>query len=117
MIGETGTDVGGTAPASSAADPGASTVGERVVAAPGGVLVTPGVDRKAAILADVQNRFTYHPPKGDQAQRYSGIRDRFRELAEKIVLETPVSREQATALTLLDQAMMMANAAIARNEP
>lgn len=74
------------------------------------------LDVKAIALKDVSNRFTYHPPKADQPDRYVRMRDRYRELAEHIVLNTPASREQSTALTLLDQSMMMANASISRNE-
>jgi hypothetical protein len=68
------------------------------------------------LLADIRNRFTYHAPKNDQVERYAALRDRFRELAEYIASHTPASREQSTALTHLDIAMMQANAAIARNE-
>lgn len=65
---------------------------------------------------DLNNRFTYHPPKGDQAERYGALREKAKELAELIMSATPVSREQSTALTLLTQVSMMANAAIAINE-
>jgi hypothetical protein len=37
-------------------------------------------------------------------------------MAIQIVEDTPISREQSSALILLEQAVMMANAAIARNE-
>lgn len=100
---------GGAAPAN------VGTVGTAVVPAAPDPSTKPSMDPKAAVLIDVQNRFTYHPPKDGQADQYTRLRDRFRELAENLVLSTPISREQATALTLLDQAMMMANAAIARN--
>lgn len=76
----------------------------------------PVVDPKARLLADIANRFTYHPPKADQPRRYNQIRDRARELAELIVLETPICREQALAITKLEEASMFANAAIARHE-
>jgi hypothetical protein len=61
-------------------------------------------------------RFTYHPPKENQPARYTGIRNRARELADLIVQYTPASREQSLALTKLEEAVMWANAAIARNE-
>jgi hypothetical protein len=65
---------------------------------------------------EVVNRFTYHPPFGDQAVRYEILREEFRQLAHVIVKLTPISREQSLALTDLQRACMMANAAIACNE-
>jgi hypothetical protein len=64
----------------------------------------------------IERDFTYHPPKGDQAERYVRIRDKAKELALLIVEVTPASREQSSALTKLDEVVMHANAAIARNE-
>ena len=69
------------------------------------------------ILTELQTRFTYHPPKDDQAERYADIRKNVLHLAAVICSCSPDSRERSTALTHLDHAMMMANAAIARNEP
>lgn len=60
------------------------------------------------------NRFQHHPPKGDQAERYMEIRGQILAAAMKIV--DPCSPEQSRALNALDEAMMLANAAIARNE-
>jgi hypothetical protein len=84
--------------------------------APTPVVVDPTPDPKVEALKDVGNRFSYHPPKGDQANRYTVMRDLFRQLAEYIVLNTPASREQSTALSHLDAASMFSNASIARNE-
>ena len=67
-------------------------------------------------LLDIANRFTYHPPKDGQAQRYTILRNQAHDFANRIVLLCPDSRERATALTHLDSAVMFANAAIARNE-
>lgn len=66
--------------------------------------------------ADLRHRFTHHPPKGDQPVRYEAIREAAGELAFLIADQTPPSREQSLALTNLEQAVMWANAAIARNE-
>lgn len=66
--------------------------------------------------AEIEKRFTYHPPKLDQAERYVEIRNTAKAFAELIVAKTPPSREQALGLTNLEQAVMWANAAIARNE-
>ncbi|MBE2178890.1 MAG: hypothetical protein IAE97_00255 [Chthoniobacterales bacterium] len=64
----------------------------------------------------MENRFTYHPPKPGQPQRYEALRQRAKELATLIMETTPASREQSSALTNLEQAIFWANAAIARNE-
>jgi hypothetical protein len=66
--------------------------------------------------ARIANNFTYHAPKNDQAKRYERIRDKARELAILINEETPASREQSVAFTQLEDCVMWANAAIARNE-
>lgn len=66
--------------------------------------------------AELDRRFVHHPPFGDQAQRYSAIRDRIRATAKFCVEQTPCSPEQSRALNKLDEAMFLFNAAIARNE-
>jgi len=65
---------------------------------------------------DLQNRFTYHKPFGNQPERYELLRSRARELAELIVDNTPMSREQSLALTKLEECTFWSNSAIARNE-
>lgn len=65
---------------------------------------------------DLDVRFTYHAPAPGQAERYRQIRDKAKALAEFICASCPVSRERALAVTHLEQAMMWANAAIARRE-
>jgi hypothetical protein len=67
-------------------------------------------------LRQVENAFLYHPPKEDQTDRYVFLRGMARELASAIVSNTPESREQSLALTKLEEVVMWANAAIARNE-
>lgn len=67
-------------------------------------------------VAELEKRFTYHSPKGDQPERYNLLRNRAKELAFEIAGNTPLGREQALALTNLEQAIFWANAAIARNE-
>jgi len=66
--------------------------------------------------AEIDKRFTYHAPKGDQAARYQELRDAAKTLAELIVSKTPASREQSLALTSLEETCFWANASIARNE-
>lgn len=63
------------------------------------------------------HRFKHHPPRdGDQAGRYQAVREAILAAALRIVDLTPCSPEQTRALNALDNAMMLANAAIARNE-
>lgn len=64
----------------------------------------------------IETAFTYHPPKDDQAERYTRIREACKSLAGLIATNTPECREQSTALKKLEEVSMMANAAIARNE-
>jgi polysaccharide deacetylase 2 family uncharacterized protein YibQ len=65
---------------------------------------------------DIDNRFTYHPPKPGQTARYELIRSEARKLAIVINDMAPDSREKSLAMTQLEDAVMWANAAIARNE-
>jgi hypothetical protein len=65
---------------------------------------------------DLINRFTYHPPKNDQTERYEKIRSHALYFAKLVNEHTPPSREQSLALTHLEDAVMWANAAIARHE-
>lgn len=67
-------------------------------------------------MQDLEKRFTYHAPKPGQPEKYTAIRAKAKELAEMIVELVPESREQSLALTNLEQAVMWANAGIARNE-
>jgi hypothetical protein len=64
----------------------------------------------------LEKAFKYHPPKGDQAERYAMINAQSRALAELIIEEVPPSRERSLALTALEESKMWANAGIARNE-
>lgn len=61
-------------------------------------------------------RFTYHPPAPYQLPKFEALREEARRFAGMIVAKTPDSREQALALTALEEAVMWANAAIARRE-
>ena len=64
----------------------------------------------------ILNNFTYHAPNDSQIKRYPIIRDAGKDLAMIIVNMAPESRERSLALTKLEEAIMWANAAIARNE-
>lgn len=65
---------------------------------------------------DINRLFTYHPPQGDQGLRYQELRTAAKAYAEKIVALTPESAEQTLAIRAVQQAAMLANAAIAINE-
>jgi hypothetical protein len=67
-------------------------------------------------MYNIENNFSYHEPKEDQPARYEAIRHKGKMLAAYIYEKCPESRERALALTNLEQAVMWANAAIARNE-
>ena len=64
---------------------------------------------------DLENRFTYHPPKPGQAEIYQGIRAVALNFARTIDQQASDSREKSLALTKLEEAVMWANAAIARH--
>lgn len=70
----------------------------------------------SVIRDDLVNRFSYHQPMADQAPRYNQVRQGFRDLALRLAELCPQSRELSVAFTLMQQANMMANAAIACNE-
>lgn len=65
---------------------------------------------------DIEKNFTYHAPKAGQPERYTIIRSTAKDLAETINKVCPDSRERSLAFTKLEEAVMWANAAIARNE-
>lgn len=65
---------------------------------------------------ELKKRFTYHPPKDDQPERYGVLRKSALAHAMVIMTNVPPGRERAVALTELEQSTMWANAGIARNE-
>lgn len=64
----------------------------------------------------LDNRYSYHAPFGDQVGRYSAIRAECLKLAKMIRDNTPCCPDQSLAFTALDEVMFRANAAIARSE-
>ena len=68
------------------------------------------------MIEGLSKRYTYHPPKENQPQKYRNIRDNARAFAELIDAMCPDSREKSLAITALEEAVMWANASIARNE-
>lgn len=67
-------------------------------------------------VEDFDNRFSYHPPPYEGvAERHESAREGCRALAEKLARLCPPGRELALAVTALEEVMMWANAAIARD--
>jgi len=64
----------------------------------------------------LEKDFTYHPPKADQVPRYEAVRDLAKAFAGVLMMNCPPSRERSLAMTALEEAVMWANASIARNE-
>lgn len=63
----------------------------------------------------IENNFTYHSPKEGQQEKYKEIREKGKELAYLIETICPDSREKSHAMTKIEEAVMWANASIARN--
>lgn len=60
--------------------------------------------------------FSYHPPRDGQRDRYEAIRLKAKEFAALVGDLTPPSKEQSRAIDRIEEAVMLANAAIARAE-
>lgn len=63
---------------------------------------------------EIDCRFSYHAPKGNQVAVYQQLRDKAKELAELYIECVPSSREREYALASLEESNMWANAGIAR---
>jgi hypothetical protein len=69
-----------------------------------------------ASVAELQTRFTYHPPHGNQVARMQKIRDTAFLFAEIVSELAPPSDELDMAIRHIESAVFWANAAIARRE-
>jgi len=67
-------------------------------------------------MEELVDRFTYRAPRGDQVDRYEEIRAKGLLFAREVFGSCPESREKSLAMTKIEEAVMWANAAIARNE-
>lgn len=63
----------------------------------------------------IENNFMYHAPKEGQPEKYTALREKAKELAYLVEELCPNSREKSLAITNLENAVMWANASIARN--
>lgn len=64
----------------------------------------------------INNNYKYHAPQPGQEEKYDVIRTKAKELAHLMNDVCPDSRERALAHTNLEQAVMWANASIARHQ-
>ena len=63
----------------------------------------------------IENNFKYHSPKEGQPEKYEILRNQAKQLAYVFENLCSNSREKSVAMTKLEEAVMWANAAIARN--
>ena len=66
--------------------------------------------------AELHSRFVFHPATEDQAVRSAAIRAAAEVFAQAVLVNSACGRERSISLTKIDEAMMWANASIARNE-
>lgn len=64
---------------------------------------------------NIERRFTYHPPTPGQVPRYEGVRSAGKALALTLQDACPPSPELTRAINAVEEAVMLANAAIARH--
>lgn len=62
----------------------------------------------------IENNFRYHAPSIEQQEKYVRLRGEAKGLAYTIEELCPVGREKSLAMTKLEEAVMWANASIAR---
>jgi hypothetical protein len=64
--------------------------------------------------ADIEHRFTHHPPHVGRVNQHEIVRERVGSIAHFLDIRLPDGREKSLAITKLEEAMFWANAAIAR---
>ena len=69
------------------------------------------VDAPGDVIEEI---FTYHPPTGDQPERYKAIRIAAMNLARVIDASCPPGADRTAAIRMVSEAVMTANASIAR---
>ena len=65
---------------------------------------------------EIIRRFTYHKPTEKQVPMYERTRNKAREFAELINGQCPDNHEKSIAISKVEEAVMWANASIARGE-
>lgn len=75
-----------------------------------------GTSASGKLLRDrMENDFAYHAPDAEKARKHEGVRAAARAFARFVADACPEGREQSLAITKIEEAMMWANAALARN--
>jgi len=64
----------------------------------------------------IENDFSFHPATSETGPKHDRVRRLCKALAHELAIEVPQGREQSLMLTALEEAMMWANAGIARNQ-
>lgn len=67
--------------------------------------------------SEIRDVFRYHSPSQAAVRLHERIRERMTETAVEVAGAIPPSRERSTYITLMQQAQMMANAAVAIHTP
>lgn len=67
------------------------------------------------LIRRIENDFKYHAPTEDKVEAHELIRSLGKSFAKDLVIECPTGRELSMALTKLEEAVMWANASIARS--
>lgn len=67
-------------------------------------------------VADLPELFTYHPPKGDKAERYGRISKAAENFARVVLENTPACADQPVTIRKIIDCRMSANSTIALNE-
>ncbi len=65
---------------------------------------------------ELKNRFQYHAPDADKVKQHQAVRGAIAIAADMLNNNLPRCRESSLAMTHLEDAMMWANAAIARHD-
>lgn len=72
---------------------------------------------KDDLIARIKNNHAHHPPQtAERISAHEQVREVTAECAKRLVDLCPEGRELSLALTAMEEAMMWANAAIARSE-
>lgn len=66
------------------------------------------------VADDLAIRFSYHAPKPDQLSDFGDLREAAHHFALLVASRVPPGREQSLAFTKIEEAVMFANAGIAR---
>lgn len=68
--------------------------------------------------ADIENRFAFHAATTDEKRdAHTSVRQACRRLADFVNENVPDGREKSLAITRIEDAMLWANAGIARTNP